>query len=93
MAVGVWDKQTKSKWREFRGHTRSVKCVEWMTGTDTQFATGARGDNTVMVWDTRDRRDTVPDNAIRRAHSMVQGVKNKNEATCNPLPSPLPRAW
>jgi hypothetical protein len=25
MAVGVWDKQTKSKWREFRGHTRSVK--------------------------------------------------------------------
>ena len=48
MAVGVWDKQTKSKWREFRGHTRSVKCVELMTGTDTQFATGARG--TTRSW-------------------------------------------
>ena len=34
---------------------------------------GPGGDNTVMVWDTRDRRDTVPDKAIRRAHSMVQG--------------------
>ncbi len=28
--------------RELRGHTRSVKCVEWRPDSSTEFATGAR---------------------------------------------------
>jgi len=86
--VCVWDigeGDRGSKVRELRGHNRSVKCVEWREGTNTQFATGGR-DNTVLVWDTRDKSDTEPDNAIRGAHSTAQG-SNRRKAGSMSSPS------
>jgi len=79
--VGVWDigeGSTGTKVRELVAHTRSVKCVEWRPGSDSQFATGGR-DNSVLVWDTRDKSDRVPDNAIRGAHSVGQGGRQKKK--------------
>ena len=93
MAVGVWDKQTKSKWRDFRGHTRSVKCVEWMTGTHTQFATGARGGQHGHGLGHQGQAWHRTGQCHQEGSQHGSGVKNKNEATCNPLPSPLPRVW
>ena len=59
MKVSVWDSNggtgdslTMTNVREFSGHSRSVKCVEWRPGTDSQLVTGAR-DNCIMLWDTR----------------------------------------
>ena len=69
--VRVWDlsqADTVRQVREFSGHSRSVKCVEWRPGGDSQFATGSR-DNSIMLWDTRDPGNNVPCNAIRVAHS------------------------
>ena len=74
MKVSLWDLSTQdletmTKVREFGGHSRSVKCVEWRPGSASQFCTGAR-DNTIMLWDTRDRSDTSPENIIRGAHGL-----------------------
>ena len=85
--VCVWDigeGDRGVKVRELRGHSRSVKCVEWREGTDTQFATGGR-DNTVLIWDTRDKSDTESDNAIRGAHSTAQvGNRRKGGNLASP---------
>ena len=70
--VRVWDlsqADTVRQVREFSGHSRSVKCVEWRPGGGSQLATGSR-DNTIMLWDTRDSSNTVPYNAIRVAPSQ-----------------------
>ena len=55
--------------RRLRGHTRSVKTVEWRPGSDHELASAGR-DNTVMVWDLRSPGDETPENAIRSAHSL-----------------------
>ena len=81
--VRVWDVAAgaMTKVREFTGHQRSVKCVEWRPGSDTQLVTGAR-DNCVMLWDTRDRSQASPDNVIRGVHSAAQPAtkRRKGEA-------------
>ena len=79
--VRLWDLstsdlQTMTQVREFGGHSRSVKCVEWRPGSDSQFCTGAR-DNSIMLWDIRDRSDTNPDNVIRGAHGVCGGGATK----------------
>ena len=68
--------------REFSGHSRSVKCVEWRPEADNQLVTGAR-DNCIMLWDTRDRSDTTPDNVIRGAHSVATCQANKRKRDNN----------
>jgi len=85
MKVSVWDSNggtgdslTMTNVREFSGHSRSVKCVEWRPGTDSQLVTGAR-DNCIMLWDTRDKSDTSPDNLIRGAHCVISGHTNKKK--------------
>ena len=56
--------------REFTGHSRRIKCVEWRPGSRHEFVTGAN-DNCIMLWDTRARSDSAPDNVIRGAHSVL----------------------
>lgn len=71
--VAVWDLQAaEGGGRRLRGHTRSVKAVQWRLGSDHELATAGR-DNTVMVWDLRVPGDSVPENAIRSAHSSAAG--------------------
>ena len=87
--VRVWDlgqADTLRQLREFSGHSRSVKCVEWRPGGGSQFATGSR-DNSIMLWDTRDSSTTVPCNAIRVAHSPPLSqlhVKKKKREQAGP---------
>ena len=81
MKVRLWDLstsdlETMTQVREFGGHSRSVKCVEWRPGSESQFCTGAR-DNSIMLWDIRDRSDTSPDNVIRGAHGFCGGGVTK----------------
>ena len=78
--VRVWDVAAgaMTKVREFTGHQRSVKCVEWRPGSDSQFVTGAR-DNCVMLWDTRDRSQASPDNVIRGVHSAAQPATKRRK--------------
>ena len=37
----------------FRGHGRSVKCIEFRPNTPNEFATGSR-ENSICLWDIRD---------------------------------------
>ena len=81
--VRLWDfgeSNSVAMIREFGGHSRSVKCVQWRPDGGSQFSTGGR-DNSILLWDTRDRSDTVPCNAIRGAHSLptVQTSKRRRE--------------
>ena len=77
--VRLWDiaqPDTVVKLREFGGHSRSVKCVQWRPGGGSQFSTGSR-DNSILLWDSRDRSDTVPSNAIRAAHTLASAQTSK----------------
>ncbi|TRY74575.1 hypothetical protein TCAL_09741 [Tigriopus californicus] len=53
--------------REFLGHLRTVKTVEFEPGSDQVFATGSR-DSAIHVWDRRESPPTHLVNRIRFAH-------------------------
>merc|ERR1719347_677385 len=75
--VGVWDLERRESdrmvsQRVLRGHSRSVKCVEWRPGTGEEVATAGR-DNTILLWDLRSNSDIHADNAIKGAHKATGG--------------------
>lgn len=53
--------------KEFLGHLRTVKTVEFEPGSDHVFATGSR-DSAIHVWDRRESPSTHLVNRIRFAH-------------------------
>lgn len=66
-----------------RGHTRSVKAVQFRPDDNNVLATGSR-DNTVRVWDLRIRSDvvvgdTAAENVVRNAHA----VKSASVKSCS----------
>lgn len=83
--AALWDVGTGAlvNLRTYRGYSRSVKCVEWMLGSTSQFATGAR-DNNILLWDIRDKGEK-PDNAIRGAHSAHPDRRRKPGSSPSPV--------
>jgi len=81
----LWDVGTGAlvNVRTYRGqYSRSVKCVEWRAGSNSQFATGAR-DNNIVLWDTREKGDR-PENAIKAAHSAHPDRRRKAGSSPSP---------
>ena len=56
MTAKLWDirrGQDENEISTFKGHGRSVKCIEFRPSTQNEFATGSR-ENSIFLWDTRD---------------------------------------
>nr|CAH0108023.1 unnamed protein product [Daphnia galeata] len=56
----------------FRGHTASIKSVDFSPTNSSLFASGSR-DGTIMVWDARESIHLKAENVIKNAHP-VQGL-------------------
>ena len=56
MTARLWDvgrSQGDNEVCEFKGHGRSVKCIEFRPNSQNEFATGSR-ENSIFLWDARD---------------------------------------
>ena len=56
MTARLWDVgkgATDNKICLFKGHGRSVKCIEFKPDRPNEFATGSR-ENSILLWDVRD---------------------------------------
>ena len=55
MTARLWDagRDQDNEVCEFKGHGRSVKCIEFKPDNPNEFATGSR-ENSIFLWDVRD---------------------------------------
>ena len=61
MSAKLWDANCVGSRNEisvFKGHGRSVKCIEFKPNSPTEFATGSR-ENSICLWDVREALKVV----------------------------------
>ena len=78
MTARSWDLRRGTSENEvdvFRGHGRSVKCIEFKPNTSKVFATGSR-ENAICIWDTDTSKQPI--NTIREAHAVSQPTSSRS---------------